>query len=192
MSSVSTGSSITDKFTQISRSPPAYQTTNVNHMTQIPPITNTSPKSQSTTGSHVSEQPSSTRFLYQKQTTAGSLLHDRAASTLHDGKIFRPYLKKKLFKGAKFILWTMPITAVLVLIHTLGARDFSSAVSGFCQVFIVTRAREKPLVPRVPYSLLRLKKWLMNEKITASCQTCRLGIMSNVSDNKNELWKTVS
>ena len=24
--------------------------------------------------------------------------------------------------------------------HTLGARDFSSAVSGFCQVFIVTRA----------------------------------------------------
>ena len=58
---------------------------------------------------------------------------------------------------------------------TLGARDFSSAVSGFCQVFIVTRAgfatrglglrpkmcrpsaniensrrtREKPLVPRV-------------------------------------------
>ena len=26
---------------------------------------------------------------------------------------------------------------------TLGARDFSSAVSGFCQVFIVTRTREK-------------------------------------------------
>ena len=24
---------------------------------------------------------------------------------------------------------------------TLGARDFSSAVSGFCQVFIVTRAK---------------------------------------------------
>ena len=46
-------------------------------------------------------------------------------------------------------------------VHTLGARDFSSAVSGFCQVFIVTtcrpsantensrRKREKPLVPRV-------------------------------------------
>ena len=59
-------------------------------------------------------------------------------------------------------------------ICTLGARDFSSAVSGFCQVFIVTRfaargfglrpklcrptspaerksrrTREKPLVPRV-------------------------------------------
>ena len=55
--------------------------------------------------------------------------------------------------------------------NTLGARDFSSAVSGFCQVFIVTRrswlrptaedvsafgntensrrTREKPLVPRV-------------------------------------------
>ena len=48
---------------------------------------------------------------------------------------------------------------------TLGARDFSSPVSGFCQVFIVTlrpkmcrpsantensrRTREKPLVPRV-------------------------------------------
>ena len=96
VSSVSTGSSITDKF-EISRSPPAYQTTNENHMTQIPLITNTSPKSQSTIGSHVSEQPSSTGFLYQKQTTAGSLLHDRAASTLHDGKIFRPYLKKKAF-----------------------------------------------------------------------------------------------
>ena len=25
--------------------------------------------------------------------------------------------------------------------HTLGSRDFSSAVSGFCQVFIVTRAK---------------------------------------------------
>ena len=45
---------------------------------------------------------------------------------------------------------------------TLGARDLSSAVSGFCQVCIVTRGfgrsantenshrtREKPLVPRV-------------------------------------------
>ena len=60
-----------------------------------------------------------------------------------------------------------------VYIITLGSRDFSSAVSGFCQVFIVTRAffsrliaargfglrptensrrtREKPLVPRVVY-----------------------------------------
>ena len=55
---------------------------------------------------------------------------------------------------------------------TLGARDFSSAVSGFCQVFIVTRGfglrpkmcrpsantensrrtREKPLVPRVYFN----------------------------------------
>ena len=26
-------------------------------------------------------------------------------------------------------------------IATLGARDFSSAVSGFCQVFVVTRAK---------------------------------------------------
>ena len=48
----------------------------------------------------------------------------------------------------------------LVHLVTLGARDFSSAVSGFCQVFIVTRAntensdrtREKPLVPRVSFS----------------------------------------
>ena len=68
---------------------------------------------------------------------------------------------------------------------TLGARDFSSAVSGFCQVFIVTRfscsfaarrfglrpkmcrpsdntensrrTREKPLVPRVPFA--RLHPW---------------------------------
>ena len=28
----------------------------------------------------------------------------------------------------------------IVYIITLGSRDFSSAVSGFCQVFIVTRA----------------------------------------------------
>ena len=46
------------------------------------------------------------------------------------------------------------------IVATLGARDFSSAVSGFCQVFIVFlaasannenshRTREKPLVPRV-------------------------------------------
>ena len=65
----------------------------------------------------------------------------------------------------------------IVVCNTLGATDFSSAVSGFCQVFIVTRAkasgaeffsrlrrswlrpsantensrrtREKPLVPRI-------------------------------------------
>ena len=56
-------------------------------------------------------------------------------------------------------------TQWLIQESTLGARDFSSAVSGFCQVFIVTRrswlrssanteysrrTREKPLVPRVP------------------------------------------
>ena len=65
--------------------------------------------------------------------------------------------------------------------NTLGARDFSSAVSCFCQVFIVTRAffrgfglrpkmcrpsantensrrtREKPLVPRVTRSTQRSK-----------------------------------
>ena len=28
-----------------------------------------------------------------------------------------------------------------MVLGTLGARDFSSAVSGFCQVFIVTRAK---------------------------------------------------
>ena len=35
---------------------------------------------------------------------------------------------------------------------TLGARDFSSAVSGFCQVFIVTRARSFGLrpTPKIP------------------------------------------
>ena len=41
--------------------------------------------------------------------------------------------------------------------NTLGARDFSSAVSGFCQVFIVTRAffqAASPLVHRkfLPYA----------------------------------------
>ena len=67
--------------------------------------------------------------------------------------------------------------------RTLGARDFSSAVSGFCQVFIVTRAksfsrgfglqpkmcrpsaniensrrrREKPLVPRVKKTRRKLR-----------------------------------
>ena len=33
------------------------------------------------------------------------------------------------------------ITSSVSLVTTLGARDFSSAVSGFCQVFIVTRAK---------------------------------------------------
>ena len=47
---------------------------------------------------------------------------------------------------------------------TLGARDFSSTLSDFCQVFIGPsantknshRSREKPLVPRVSQKLLRL------------------------------------
>ena len=55
---------------------------------------------------------------------------------------------------------------------TLGARDFSSAVSGFCQVFIVTRAntenshrtRQKPLVPRVWLVALRGKLSLTKQK----------------------------
>ena len=54
---------------------------------------------------------------------------------------------------------------------TLGARDFSSAVSGFSQVFIVTRAasafgtREKPLVPRVRWSF---HMWLFS-RVNISC-----------------------
>ena len=59
---------------------------------------------------------------------------------------------------------------------TLGARDFASAVSGFCQVFIVTRApsantehsrraREKPLVPRVRWSF---HMWLFS-RVKISC-----------------------
>ena len=68
---------------------------------------------------------------------------------------------------------------------TLGARDFSSAVSGFCQVFIVPsantensrRTREKPLVPRVckhwsahrlylGFKLLKSPKHLLSQKGT--------------------------
>jgi len=71
--------------------------------------------------------------------------------------------------------------------NTLGARDFSSAVSGFCQVFIVTRAffsqlrrsllrpsantenshrtREKLLVPRVGY-----ERWQTPNKETKMLQ----------------------
>ena len=68
---------------------------------------------------------------------------------------------------------------------TLGARDFSSAVSGFCQVFIVPsantensrRTREKPLVPRVGkhwsahrlylgFKLLKSSKHLLSQKGT--------------------------
>ena len=51
-------------------------------------------------------------------------------------------------------------TLITIIITTLGARDFSSAVSGFCQVFFsrlrpsadtenFRRRREKPLVPKV-------------------------------------------
>ena len=73
--------------------------------------------------------------------------------------------------------------------NTLGARDFSSAVSCFCQVFIVTRAfirgfglrpkmcrpsantensrrtREKPLVPRVGY-----ERWQTSNRETKVLQ----------------------
>ena len=71
--------------------------------------------------------------------------------------------------------------------NTLGARDFSSAVSGFCQVFIVTRAfflqllrswlrpsantenshrtRENLLVPRVGY-----ERWQTRSKETKVLQ----------------------
>ena len=89
------------------------------------------------------------------------------------------HCKKEMYKKA----WSRAKYAFLFLCslcrrRTLGARDFSSAVSGFCQVFIVTRAksgfvarefglrpkicrpsantensrctREKPLVPRAP------------------------------------------
>ena len=34
---------------------------------------------------------------------------------------------------------------------TLGARDFSSAVSGFCQVFIVTRAGKSLVAARIAH-----------------------------------------
>ena len=62
-------------------------------------------------------------------------------------------------------------------LSTLGARDFSSAVSGFFQVFIVTRAksfaarvwafeshrtREKPLVPRVAVVVIFSEIWVRN------------------------------
>ena len=67
--------------------------------------------------------------------------------------------------------------------NTLGARDFSSAVSCFCQVFIVTRGlrpkicrpsantensrrtREKPLVPRVGY-----ERWQTSNRETKVLQ----------------------
>ena len=90
--------------------------------------------------------------------------------------------------GYNYFFWNHPYSPPLksqivgLLGLTLGARDFSSAVSGFCQVFIVTRAksfatcglglrpkmcrpsanpenshrtRKKPLVPRV----LRASSW---------------------------------
>ena len=77
---------------------------------------------------------------------------------------------------------TLAEVFIFIPLVTLGARDFSSAVSGLCQVFIVTRAksfaargfdlrpktcrpsantensrrtREKPLVPRVTSDTLR-------------------------------------
>ena len=78
---------------------------------------------------------------------------------------------------------------------TLGARDFSSAVSGFCQVFIVTRAksfsrgfglrpkmcrpsantenyrrtREKPLVPRVAMWETRWETLILSNILTFFC-----------------------
>ena len=43
-------------------------------------------------------------------------------------------------KHAKIVIFGIA-SDVLSGCHTLGARDFSSTVSGFCQVFIVTRAK---------------------------------------------------
>ena len=90
---------------------------------------------------------------------------------------------------------------------TLGARDFSSAVSGFCQVFIVTcakrfsrgfglrpklcrpsadksrRTREKPLVPRVGR-----RKRGSNQTLTAFVsQTTVSGVPQRVTYRKNTL-----
>ena len=95
-----------------------------------------------------------------------------------------------LSREIRIVLWLTIIrgkTSQWASAHdTLGARDFSSAVSGFCQVFIVTRAksfsrgfaargfglrpklcrpsadksrrtREKPLVPRVAHECQSLK-----------------------------------
>ena len=92
---------------------------------------------------------------------------------------------------------------------TLGARDFSSAVSGFCQVFIVTRAksfsrgfglrpkmcrpsantenfrhtREKPLVPRVAAYSRRYqkleRKFHLTLKTKKSMATCSSTFLSS-------------
>ena len=75
--------------------------------------------------------------------------------------------------------------------HTLGARDFSSTVSGFCQVFIAAcgfglrpkicrpsvntensrRAREKPLVPRVMRAPMEAKFLDDNKPKTLGCSS---------------------
>ena len=54
--------------------------------------------------------------------------------------------RKYLIKLTKLTLralakWGEGSLACKIQVPTLGARDFSSAVSGFCQVFIVTRAK---------------------------------------------------
>ena len=46
---------------------------------------------------------------------------------------------------------------------TLGARDFSSAVSGFCQVFIVTRSWLRPTVEDV--SAITILSWVIKNFI---------------------------
>ena len=94
--------------------------------------------------------------------------------------IFQLKMEKKNY------LPSVVFIAVMLVGPTLGARDFSSAVSGFCQVFIVTRfsrgfglgpktcrpsantensrrTREKPLVPRVSWAEQMLETNNLNQ-----------------------------
>ena len=80
-----------------------------------------------------------------------------------------------------------------------GARDFSSGVSGFCQVIVVTRAKslwpkicrpsastensrraqEKPLVPRVMTSILVTRR-------DVSRATVAFGFLTNENEQRNK------
>ena len=77
---------------------------------------------------------------------------------------FFPFVQKHFSGQLSRFFWSIKSS-------TLGARDFISTVSGFCQVFIVTRCSwlrpsgntwEKPLVPRVQI----IKLWTKRIKLT--------------------------
>ena len=142
------------------------------------------------TSRKVQWRPGLVRRVLVKRIVWISVRHDGELKVRSSLYIAKPCRYQEICLSSNLVstyYWQLSIVFYLFcpIWPTLGARDFSSAVSGFCQVFIVTRAksfsrgfglrpktcrpsadtetsrrtREKPLVPRVgggPYHRKRV------------------------------------